>query len=624
MSNFEIPDNIGSPIRAADNTSINGPSTFEIPANIGKPLAQSNNIGDRIAANKYNTVTAAYQGAKTGLGSLASTIAKGVAKYTNPDLIPYIQKDYENDEADYAQAKAEHPISARVGNFVGSVAPYVAAGTLAGGLAATTVEAGGIGLLTNKPGQGNDVLNPGYGLLNAATAGVLGAVGKSIGNGVEAYQGLKNAVNDTSKGLSYNGPILARDAGSDLAQKASDSMVGRLMYGFREPARAAQVPEFQKTLTNYISNLASNSDTTQQIANAVKGTADSMKQEYSNMWTNLYANAEKAGIKDVQLPTAKPQVLQALQDAPNSITPKELKSIQDGLKGNSFEDVHGLKQDLWNIRSRLMNKASPTTEEQGLAENLKEAYWAVNTDIKSSLAKNPDLVDQFEHANSYTQGYKATFDPSNEKKLVGAITDIQDKQRGLQAFTNWMLNSKTPIRDISQQIGILGEQGSNAVQAQGLRQLLNKSTSPTGDFNLTSYLQGIQQIKNSPGQSLLYQPSLDALKGLHNMMQKNLADMPGGSGLLEGGELGGAGLLAIHHPVGAAATAVSSILGTKVMQKIIASSPLKNSLIGLGKMVDDISPNQGIADYLKNNAVKGLQRAGLGIVINAEGNPTLQ
>jgi hypothetical protein len=41
-------------------------------------------------------------------------------------------------------------------------------------------------------------------------------------------------------------------------------------------------------------------------------------------------------------------------------------------------------------------------------------------------------------------------------------------------------------------------------------------------------------------------------------------------------------------------------------------------------MVDDISPNQGIADYLKNNAVKGLQRAGLGIVINAEGNPTLQ
>jgi hypothetical protein len=616
------------------------------------PSSNNNhNIGHKIdnkTSYLQSLVDAAGKGVQQGLDDITSTIAKGLTK-----IAPYVglpelktsdvQALYDKNLASYnADSDTNaHPIASGLGRLGGNLFATAPLGAVGAGSGAVTsmgriaqsaasgaLQGGLMGAITNQPGN-NDVLNTSGAKLGAAFGGTLGA-------GASALMGnyAKNLSNygdfkDSLSQVGYKGPIFATDVPGNqgvynsIKESVVNGAISKLplvrnlpMIG-TQSARQAQLDGIENVLKTMADKYTSIDKTMSlnQFKNAIlkaKSSADETIGLVSSDFRNILNDL---GMNSHNMKTAVPLAKDLLQNDNKVLSNQAvnaLNSINDYMTTNSLlgsKEAIGLKQRIWNEYERLAGDRVDTAA-YNASQKLNDLYHNINGDILNSVSASPVAIESFNRFNTVTSGIKTLWDPKNSKVLASAMRDINNDATGMVNFFNKLKNNSLAPQAYDKYSKMIGSEGMGAVQDQVLNNIFKSSIRPNGSINITKLL---SSINNSP-ENLVNTDIKNSLQGLSYLAQKTMQGMSAGkvNSILE--TAGGAALGAATYlnPAVQGLVASGSAIGA-----ITAHAPIKNFLLGINKT---IGVNEPLSQYLINKASKYINRAGISMILDNEGN----
>lgn len=644
--------NLSNPIGTSqDPTQV--PVATGKPLDLTQPMQEDPGVSGSVAAGMFH-----------GIDTFATTLDKLISPAVNK-VLPKdwqvsndaLQSTYDSNTSNYEKIAKQHPYAAGIGNVAGQLidaAPAFAipgvegagisslagAAKLTAQLASNAAQNYVLGGLTTQKGQDpNQTFNTANAATQAAYSVPFSVAGNAVGNFLGKTTQLETAQNAAAQS-GYTGKIMATDLPSQgIVDDFHKFIVNNVLNKLPGPlgtssARVVQNQDVQDALNNYITGISGSTlqNSTTKIGNILDNHNQQLKDTYNQLWDNFTSQLPNT-------PMDRPNSLPILKDMladPNQVqamtTNKggELQNLRQGLGSMTPDDIFRFKNDAWDIADRLqdkIDKGTATAGEVSLAQNAKSLYWNSVQDMQNAIGDNPSAIRDYATAKAFTVPYKNLFDPATRKPLVNAINDVNNQVGGVRDFINWTLNPNTTSGMVNDASKVLGQSGNQAVAGYGLRDLYNSSMDNVAgqpSFNVSKFLGGINQISGS-NQKQLYQPSLDAMNGLLQVMKQNAAavgtkPLPTAGGKLMDALSGAApvvgGAIAAHAAASAPLGAAIAITPA-VMSAIAKTSPLKNSLIYLNKAISD---NPGASQYFLGAANKQINKLGFALTNDDNGN----
>lgn len=621
----------GGPI--SDWTNLGG----QVPASTPEQESQVSKTWDRIGAN----VQAGYAGVME-LGSSLAKIADSIG-IAPKGTAQAAQSSFEEAEKIYQQG--QYPETA-VSRFAGSMIPAAAttygmvpgaaslgsllgtagryAGSAVGGAAAGAVTGG----LMNTVGQSpENLINEQGAIEGAALGALLGPAGQLLskyGQNTAAY----GAGKEELRTAGYKGPVMARDFGDESIAKFKSTWMDNIIdTGVRNEQYAEITPAIKSVLGSILDRTEQQG--ANQIGKVIRGVNKKLENQSDLKWQQLFSSAKEQGVSRIETNLTKQAASDFLEKYGTYLNKDDfnLMSTLARSKQVSFEALNKIKgKGIWNMSEKFSKmegslRERPITDE--IAKSLKDMYWNITDDIGNALKDKPELSTAWEQARAFTTGVKDIFNVDNNRKLVNAIGDVDEKTGQLKTFINSVLK---PVSGKASQYysKALGSHYQKAISDQSFRSAFDSSLDiGTGDLNLSKFFNAIETANDS---NLLNNPTVQALGGLEKYFQKiqvakqsaresNVATqirraMP----LVQTGAVTTA---AMTGGLPAAAGTAAAVFGAPAILGFISkNSPIKNSLIGISKLV---GKNEKSVEYLMGKVGNYLAQAGVVINENPEG-----
>lgn len=587
-----------------------------------------------------NGVTAASLGVDIGLKSLAATGAKAAASVLNPSLQSSIQNEYEKDYKDYSSnpdVKA-HPYAAIGGSILGASAipiPGLGAGGIVSKIARGAATGGILGGLSTAPGQGEDVLNPEGMTIGAATGGLLGGV---LGNASQVSKGYAKAVEeaqpvlrtDTGQGLQlgYKGPVFTRDAQDTIFRHLGNTVLDNLPFIGTKGARTAQQDGIRDTLTDLSKALLQKASVTDPkqltrvIGNQLKQANRVYTDQRNDMFSAVYDKLDST-LGKVEVPESYSNSVKSIvQDYGTVLPTQDKKVLLDSLKVNKVTPsaIKDFKNQIWNTIDNMGITRVSSPQEKQAAEALKSLYRDTKGLIENKIQDNIPLLSEYKAANAFEQTRQEIFNRGLHPQFVKAIEDKSKEGQAVQNFIQFLTAPKTGENTARKYLGLLGNQGQDAMQAKVFNDLLTSHLSDTTGktvLDLPGFIQGIDKLGNS-AKGLIAQDARDSLQGLLKVVGRPNVGSQVEAGAAKGSAVGTAtlGTAAYYALTGGALASGGAVLaGVKALSVISAHSPLSNILRKI-----NTATRPEMAEYLVDKASNLMQRMGIISNVQPDGN----
>jgi hypothetical protein len=511
------------------------------------------------------------------------------------------------------------PLSAPLGllSKLGTTGKYLGAAT--GGSAIGAVTGG----LMNEPGNSpDDIWNESAAKTGAALGAPLGAAGQFLsgyGKNVGAYQTGKEALKD----FGYKGPVLARDFADDVvANTKSVWMDNIITTGIRNEQLHAITPAIKTVLGSILDR--TEKQQSHNVGRVIRAVNNKLETESSNKWDDLFTAAKDAGIGKINTDLTKQSTSDFLDQYGQSLSKNDrnLLSILAQSKQVDFRVLNKVKgSDIWKMSEKFGNKDGSVFED--MSDGLKNIYWNITDDIGNTLKQNPDLQKSWQEAKSFTQGVKEIFNVRNNRQLVNAIDDVNEKTGQLKTFINSV--TKPVSAESSKYFNkALGETYQKTVSDLTFKKVFDSSMGTEAEgLNIGKFYKGIKEANDA---KLLNNDTVKALGGIEQYFNKIQSAQKAASESSTATHLSytmpyaktaavGTGYMTGGVP-GALGSAAAVFAGPALLGAISRSSPLKNTLIGLSRVW---GKNPGTTEYLMDKIGKQLSSAGVIISENPEG-----
>lgn len=284
--------------------------------------------------------------------------------------------------------------------------------SLPASLAQLPSEAYGAGSqIINNPKRALQNVGAGFGELGH---GILSAPGN-----IRDYLQRKDLVSKNAPSFRLPESVLPKEYNYAEALGAKGEESGdALLRSVASGLAAAPLAEVGASLTAKIPSIS-----TKGITKKIVSDKKAIKGEYKKLYNHLFENAEKQGIKDVEIPKIKGKLI-----IENSV-PKYHTALKNFLSEPSLKNAHKAQSDLGKMERALekSNTINPLSTSQHKTlraakeakEKIKEAMFA-----KNKLGSNNGLGDLY---NKITEGYRKEVVPYTSKK---PLTQFENKEIG--------------------------------------------------------------------------------------------------------------------------------------------------------------------------------------------------